>query len=315
MMQSMMPLQINHGLFKLNFPDHYAVLGLPIGADEKQVRKRYLQIARQLHPDRCQAKNDVEQDYASKILSELVNPAYQNLYKKNLRVEYQLLLQQMGQRLAKEEDKITLATESAKKLAQAGSKAESLYKKVLQVLAAEEYQSLEKTVTIIAQISELNAIYLKITAGEARKSTKSPVKNAVSVTNKSQIDNTKAQPAASPQTTVDSYLRRAQEYIDKNIFAKARIEIEDALKIDPNNSSCNALKGLIYLKQNQLTSARIFINKAHQADPTAPIIIKCKQELDKQESKTNKRREGDKSSTAKSKSRGMFGGLFGGKKK
>jgi hypothetical protein len=41
-----MSFQIERGLFKFDFTDHHAVLGIPVNADVKEVRKRYLKIAR-----------------------------------------------------------------------------------------------------------------------------------------------------------------------------------------------------------------------------------------------------------------------------
>ncbi|NET50396.1 MAG: J domain-containing protein, partial [Merismopedia sp. SIO2A8] len=46
-----MALKIDRGLFNTDFTDHHAVLGVPIDASSKDVRKRYLRIARRLHPD------------------------------------------------------------------------------------------------------------------------------------------------------------------------------------------------------------------------------------------------------------------------
>ena len=49
-------------------------------ADAQEIRKRYLQIARSLHPDSCAAASDQEKLLANKLLSKLVNPAYEQLY-------------------------------------------------------------------------------------------------------------------------------------------------------------------------------------------------------------------------------------------
>ena len=46
-----MSLKIDRGLFKYDFIDHHAILCVPVDADVKDIRKRYLQIARRLHPD------------------------------------------------------------------------------------------------------------------------------------------------------------------------------------------------------------------------------------------------------------------------
>ncbi|NET53020.1 MAG: J domain-containing protein, partial [Merismopedia sp. SIO2A8] len=76
-----MSFQIERGLFKFDFTDHHAVLGIPIGADKKEVRKRYLKIARNLHPDSSKAEGEAEKQQANQLLSKLVNPAYEQLSK------------------------------------------------------------------------------------------------------------------------------------------------------------------------------------------------------------------------------------------
>ena len=46
-----MLLKIDGGLFIYDFIDHHAILCVPVNAEFPEIRKRYLQIARHLHPD------------------------------------------------------------------------------------------------------------------------------------------------------------------------------------------------------------------------------------------------------------------------
>ncbi len=320
MKQTFTTFDLKQGLFKLELNDYHAILGVPIGADEKEIRKRYLYVARKLHPDSCKAKNDSEKHQASQILSKLVNPAYENLYKKNSRLEHQIVLQQTSQRLAEQEAKITITNDAIAKLYKAKGNAKIIYQRIFQALAAEQYESLAEIVTRIGQMSELNTVYLTITngkgIGKAKSVTPSKPKPA-------QPKETKAEQAApaeppKPESKAEAYLRRAQEYIDKNDYTKARIEVDDALKIEPSNSTANALKGLIYLYQKQNSMAKIYINKASQANPQDPTVIKCKEMLERAIGKkqTNKTTSSSKKKAAgKSQNRGGLFGLFGGKKK
>jgi len=73
-----MSFKIDSGLFKFNFTDHHAVLGVPVDAEFKDIRKRYLKIARCLHPDSCSAQSEADKQRANQLLSKLVNPAYEN---------------------------------------------------------------------------------------------------------------------------------------------------------------------------------------------------------------------------------------------
>ena len=76
-----MSFQIDQGLFKFDFIDNHAILGVPISADSKEVRKRYLKIARRLHPDSLTTNSDAVKHQATQLLSKLVNPAYEKLSK------------------------------------------------------------------------------------------------------------------------------------------------------------------------------------------------------------------------------------------
>lgn len=302
-----MSFKIQQGLFKLDLVDRYAILGIPLDADSKQIRQRYLKVAYLLHPDTCKANSDAEKQKANQILSKLVNPAYEELSKENLRAEYLLVLSQMGKTLTLEGGKITLVSEPAKQLAQAGFNVDTVYKQLLQPLILDQFNSLDRVLDIIAQLSELNLVYLMLKQGQLAqaKVTQTPLYKR---TLDNQVEQAKTETNVSPVAT---YIRRAQEYLERNNFAQVALEMRDALKIEPNNSACHGLMGLAYLKQNQLTMAKVHINKAWQSNSQDPIAIKAKQELDK----LVPPEEQNKSSTQKSGSSGFLGGLFGGKKK
>jgi curved DNA-binding protein CbpA len=299
-----MAFPIQQGLFKYDFIDHYAILGVPLDADGQQIRERYLKIAYLLHPDTCKATTDREKQKANKLLSKLVNPAYEQLAREKPRSEYLLILSQIGQNLAVEGAKLTLASESAKRLAQAGLKIELVYKTLLKSLAETQYSSLDHILEKIAEISELNLVYLMEKQGQGVQwKPKIPTQPTAPIQEK---------PEEKSQTSpITAYIRRAQQSLDSNHFAQAIFELRDALKLDPNNSTCHALLGLAYLKQNQITMAKIHINKAWQANPKDPIAIKAKEELDKVIPADRK----NSPSSGESGSGGIFGGLFGGKKK
>jgi curved DNA-binding protein CbpA len=301
-----MSFKPQQGLFKLDLVDHYAILGVPLDADPKQIRQRYLKVAYQLHPDTCQASSDAEKKQATRILSKLVNPAYEHLSKDNSRAEYLLILSHMGKTLTMESGKITLTSEPAKELAQAVANTEQTYKKLLQSLASEQYNSIGEILKTIAQISELNLVYLMLKQGQIlpAKTTQLPKSKTASET---QVEKPQTETTVSP---VANYIRRAQDYLDRNNSAQAILEMRDALKIEPNNSTCHGLMGLAYLKQNQMTMAKVHINKAWQSNPADPVAMKAKQELGKlvpDESKV-------KTSDERASNSGFFG-LFGGKKK
>lgn len=309
-----MSLKINGGLFQFDFTDYHAILGVSVDADFKKIRKRYLQIARHLHPDSCMAESSDKQR-ASQILSKLVNPAYEKFSKDGNRAEYILLLKEMSKRLVQDAATIKLQNELSQQLNQTNN-IDHIYKTSLQKLAETQYDSFDQALQLIGQISELNLVYLM------RKgvNVQSPPPQA-NVTNPD--SHTTPTPPSQQETVVEQYYRRAQLLIEKNNFAQARVELQDALKLEPHNSLCHSLIGVVYLKQNQTTMAKIHINKALQLNPKDPMALKGKKFLDQlaqkssgQSSAASKATPSKPSgSTDNSGGSGLFGGLFGGKKK
>lgn len=57
-----MSFKIQQGLFKLDIVDRHAILGVPIDADSKQIRQRYLKVAYRLHPDTCKAESETQKN-------------------------------------------------------------------------------------------------------------------------------------------------------------------------------------------------------------------------------------------------------------
>ncbi|RMH66949.1 MAG: molecular chaperone DnaJ, partial [Cyanobacteria bacterium J003] len=84
-----MPFEINHGLGRFNSKrDLHAALGIPLSAAFGEIRKRYLKIAKTLHPD--SRDDESSKKMASDLLSKFVNPAYEVLSQEKEREEYQV---------------------------------------------------------------------------------------------------------------------------------------------------------------------------------------------------------------------------------
>lgn len=317
-----MSFKIEGGLFLFDFTDCHAILGVPIDADFKEIRKRYLIIARYLHPDTCAAQNISDKQSANHILSKLVNPAYKKLSQDYSRVEYMVMLREMGKRLAQDTvSGISLKNELSIQLQQS-TEIDQAYQKAIAQLTQLQYESLERVVPTISQLSELNLVYLRRKGGTGFMVARTTAPAVVS--------SQKSQPSAppppsptepeSPPSPAEPYLRRAQSLMEKNLFAPASVELKDALKLEPNNSRCHSLMGTVYLKQNQATMAKVHINKALQLDPKDPIALEGKQLLDRLASNAGAQTATSDKTAAKKPSGssgngGMFGGLFGGKKK
>jgi curved DNA-binding protein CbpA len=317
-----MSLKVERGLFKYDLIDHHAILGIPVDADVKDIRKRYLKIARRLHPDSCASASDGEKQLANNLLSKLVNPAYEKLSQERSRTEYIVVLSQMGKRLVQESASVEFHTDLGRQLAGAPN-VDQIYRSAIAKIAESQYDSLSQVMQIIAQISELNLVYLMRTAGKSFTNAappppppKPPTNNTVSKSPAPQ------QPTTPEASVVTQYIRRAQELIAKNQLVPARVELQDALKLEPNNSRCHTLIGVVYLKQNQTTMAKVHFDRALQLDPKDETALEGKRKL---EQRLGQKPGATVSKTAppntaakqpdKSGGGGLFGGLFGGKKK
>jgi curved DNA-binding protein CbpA len=307
--------KIDRGLFQFDFTDHHAILGVPIDANANDIRKRYLKIARRLHPDSCITESTAYKQRANQLLSKLVNPAYEKFSHERSRAEYIVLLKEMSKRLVKESASIELKSELSKQLNKTNN-IEHFYKTLLYQLAEKQYESFDELLQVVAQISELNLVYLMRKGGKVFPS-------LTPHTGTNSVEKVKAPPPPPPpqpqESVVEQYLRRAEALIAGNNFTQARVELQDALKIEPNNSRCHSLIGVVYLKQNQHTMARIHMEKALRLNPKDPMALKGKRFLDQVATKNGHPTGASKSTQGKqadnSGGGSLFGGLFGGKKK
>lgn len=316
-----MSFKIDRGLFKYDFIDHHAVLCVPVDADVKEIRKRYLKIARRLHPDSSFTESDAQKQLGNELLSKLVNPAYEKLSGDRTRAEYILILSQIGKRLVQESTSVILNTDLGKQLADTAN-IDHFYKSAIAKLAQTQYDSLEQALQVIAQVSELNLVYLMRSAGKSSAAPPPPAQPKIQsgTSEPNTAKNTPPAPAKE-DSIVEQYVRRAQSLIDKNQFAQAKVELQDALKLEPKNSRCHSLIAMVYLRQNQLKMAKIHFDNALKLDPNDEIALQWKPKIDKAlgqqpsdhkvtSSPNNRDKQPDKSGSG-----GLFGGLFGGKKK
>ncbi|BAQ62360.1 hypothetical protein GM3708_2766 [Geminocystis sp. NIES-3708] len=287
---------LKHGLFKYDVKDYYAILGVPIDANVKDIRLRYLKIAYQLHPDTNQAETEEEKTRASNILSKLVNPAYENLYKDKLRKECELILSDIGRRLATDSYKITVSSESAKKLLQEEKNSNKVYHELIEKLAPEQYQDLDKLHIKISLMSELNMVYLMSqktiefnkVAGISNQSQINVGEGSISQsssnidTSASNIDSSTTEEATTSKPKIsrlDKLINSAKQHSENHNYEQGIIDLREAVKIDSNSSTVHALLGSMYVKQNNLTYGRIHINKAMALDPNDLIAKQAQQEL------------------------------------
>lgn len=311
----MMISDLKHGLFKYDVKDYYAILGVPIDANVKDIRLRYLKIAYQLHPDTNQAETPEGKTRASDILSKLVNPAYENLYKDKLRKECELIISDMGRRLASDSSQVTFNSDSAKKLLQEEKKAPKIYHEMIEKFANEQYQDLDKLSLKISLISELNMAYLisqktvefnkvsltsntsQIKIGESSISQK--LDNIESSFNSNEQVNESITPTQPKVSRLDKLISSAKQHLENQNYEQGIIDLREAVKLDSNSSTVHGLLGTLYVKQSNLTYGRIHINKAMALDNNNPIAQQAQQELKDIE---KKQKSANSSSSSKSSS-------------
>ncbi|MCM1981478.1 J domain-containing protein [Lyngbya confervoides] len=279
-------LKLSRGLSSFDCQDHFAILGVPLGADGKVIRKRYLKIARRLHPD--SADLSINRDQASMVLSRLVNPAYEFLSQDKNLEEYFLLLRLVGQRSAQNRAKVSPVSEAALTLLRA-PEIDPSYQAAVEALSHRQLESFENYLAITEDLSELNLVYLMRREEPAREPSKPspapPVRPKVvpppppedrAVVSKTDVP-VQHQPPPEEMLEVnialiEQYCRRAEELIRKACYVEAVRELREVVEgnnpIDPTNGKVLTLIGDVYRQHlNTPAMARAYYTKALKSDP------------------------------------------------
>lgn len=304
-----MSFTFEQGLFQFDFTDHHAILGVSLDAEFGEIRKRYMRVARRLHPDTSPFESETDKEFANQLLSKLVSPAYNKFSKSGDRAELFVILKKLSNTVSQQRSQIKFTTDVAKKIAKAGDY-QKVYKEALQELSDREYESLEKTLEIIGEISELNLAYL------LRKQAGSVVKPPPPPPPPSNVVKPTTIKPTAKNPLIEQACSRAKTLISNKNYAKAILELKGALKFEQNDSLCHALLGFCYFQQKQGTMAKIEVKKALSLNPQEPKALEVKKLLE--QAATGNRNPGKtavKKETKSGKGGGLFGGLFGGNKK
>jgi curved DNA-binding protein CbpA len=288
-----MSFEFKNGLFKFDFTDQNAILGVPIDAEFNDIRKCYMKIARRLHPDTCPFEPE-DKELANQLLSKLVSPAYDKFSKESARAEYFVILSNLQKRLAEDKNKTELSSEKARQIATSGNYREA-YNSAVSELAKEQYETLARTLEIIEELSELNLAYL--------------------LNKKTPTDKKKPPAPARPigkSALVEKACDRAESLIASNKHSSATLELREALKQEPNHSRAHGLLAYCYWQQNQMTMAKMEAKKALAIDPKEPKALEVQKQLEKGGSQGKTQAKKGKSDKGGG---GFLGGLFGGGKK
>lgn len=343
-MENPKTFRIDRGIGQYDFNDYYAVLGLPLTAEASHVRKRYLMIAKCLHPD-IHGRTDVEKQVATQYLSKLVNPAYNVLSQERERTEYSAILKLLGKRLMKRNQNFLPQSDIAKNYLNSSKNIN--YEQAIQEVAKIQYNDLNQALERIGLLSELNLVHILLQQGYKQLSSgainlgaiapNSSVANPPSNTssrvnpvypnspNTNNNTNYQYQPRNESKTnpvnnqaginqagsngatgSINQYISQSESYIRQQLWASALKELRGAIQVDCNNSKCHALLGFVYMNQKLVGMAKVSFQQALKLNPEEPLALKYISQVSGLSANT------DKSKPKNEKKSGFFGWLGGG---
>ncbi|WP_375509972.1 DnaJ domain-containing protein [uncultured Nostoc sp.] len=254
--------------------DPYAVLGISVIADERQIFKRYHALAKLLHPDRYAKSCNPDQELATAIFSHLINPAYEQLKHQQKRLMAIAILRSQARDL--EQKPLSSQSAIAEKIMEMSTpQAELFYEEAIACYAEDQYKSLDQFYQVTQQISTLNLVYLRL-----HKPDLGATQKAVSILSEVEVkpveltfnEKTDVKPVVT--NYAQRHYQRAMEYVRLAKWPLAVQELRDAIKLEPNNSEYYALLGLVHLKQEFIGMARVYIRQALKLNPQNALALK-----------------------------------------
>ncbi len=259
------------------FADPYAILGIPVAADDRRVLKRYRDIAKLLHPDRYAMTEGNEKELATQLFARLVNPAYEQLKQDKGRAEHTALLRIKVRRICRE-GPLTPQSDIARKLMEHPATAvDTFYEQSISTLAESQYQLLDlhKFEAITEQLSELNLVYLQLKMGDGIVRERRTGLIAAAEARPVQFTPAPTNPEVVTESYDQRHYRRAQEYAKKGAWTQAIQELRDAIKIKATKSEYHSLLGVAYLHQQKLPGmAKVHLKRAYELNPKDPLLLR-----------------------------------------
>ncbi|MEH1828022.1 MAG: DnaJ domain-containing protein [Nostoc sp.] len=254
--------------------DPYAVLGISVSADDRQIFKRYHTLAKLLHPDRYAKSCNPDQELATAILSYLINPAYEQLKHRHKRLIAIAMLRSDARVLQQQAlcAQNTIAEEIRK---MSPPQAQLFYEEAIASYAEAQYKSLHQFYQVTQQISILNLVYLQLHKPDLfspQKAVRIIPQIEVKPVELTLNEKTNVQPLLT--NYAQRHYQRAIEYVRLANWVLAVQELRDAIKLEPNNSNYYALLGLVHLKQQFIGMGRVYIRQALKLNPQDSLALK-----------------------------------------
>lgn len=231
-MENPRTFRINRGIGQYDFNDYYAVLGLPLTAESSVVRRRYLLIAKCLHPD-IHGRSNSEKEVATQYLSKLVNPAYNVISQERERTEYSAILKLLGKRLMKRNQKFLPQSNIAQQYLI--SSKDFNYEQTVQEIAKVQYQDLSQALEKIGLLSELNLVHILLQEGyKPAPSSPSPISSSYTSSVTSASDDTTIQTGSTGGN------RAGSSYSSAGSSYQMRSESQTPLRSNSNAANSSA---------------------------------------------------------------------------
>jgi tetratricopeptide (TPR) repeat protein len=246
--------------------DPYAVLGISVNADERQISKRYHTLAKLLHPDSRAQNYGLEQELAEAVFTQLVNPAYHQVKsrEKRLSIVAQMRIHSCGLDTDNLESVQTAFNRNI--LLMSLQEAEIFYRQVVACYANEQYRVLSQSFHIIQKLNVLNLVYLWL----PNRKEPVPTSAAQPIGQSSESQSLSQRPK---ENYAQRYYERAIQYTKQTKWELAVQELRDAIKIEPDNSDYHALLGAVHFHQQFLGMSRVYIRQALKLNPQNPLAL------------------------------------------
>jgi tetratricopeptide (TPR) repeat protein len=274
--------RINRGLARYE-TDHFAILGVPLTADSRGIRRGYLQAAKALHPDRF-VGDPIAAERANLLFARLVSPANEMLAKDRERGEYEAVIKMRIKRLldAPPPD-LWPYGEAVKGLAESANWQEEYVKRVHK-LSTEQYTSMEGILPKTEQLSELNLAYLLlkanykgIPASPLTTSTSStaggipvrlPSSPPVAPPTRPPVQPAPTPPPAPQLSPSETRFIQALDMIERKQYRDAVQYLNFAISAEPTVARYYLHRGIAHLKQGNTGMARADFLQVTRLEPT-----------------------------------------------
>lgn len=259
--------------------DPYAVLGVSVNADDRQILKRYHALAKLLHPDNYVNTNKPDIELAAVILSRLINPAYQELKQVKKRTN---VVSTLRAKAAGLQEKTVLNLQNALNLdimSMSRQEAQFFYEKATASYASAQYKSFAQSQQITKRMIKLNLVYLSFQKQDLVE-TETSADDSTSIVPLPEVQDIQLKlsqeknPQAGSINYAQRHYERAIEYNQQGEWSLAVQELRDAIKLEPNNCDYYALLGVVHFKQNFPGMAKVYIRQALKLNPEHPIAVK-----------------------------------------